>query len=393
MLKAEKQFHAFVRKHISVWVMLAILAVGVAVRIALIPFLSGDFSNFNRPWMREIFRGNITTMISDGRFNYSPLYFYLYKIAGDLFFRLINDVGLLCKLVSIAGEAVLSLGCFALFRPLLTDKRRTPLLFAGLWLNPILILNAAGWGQLDCYYALFCVLAVWLLIKEKPVWAMASFGFACAWKQQALLLLPLFILVYLAGRRRFSLLWFALVPAIMAATSLPMMWIGMDPFILFRIYFAQAQEHGALVLNYPNLYALLGTQNNASCLYIPVMVGVLAALFGLLAARVVKNDVVLEGKTLVLMGAWCVLACVYFLPRMHDRYAIVGEVLLLCYALLVCKPIVTLAAGLCFAATLHAYAAYLTASYCPEGTAVLMLTASLVLTSCEVLRLTAPSKQ
>ena len=41
---------------------------------------------------------------------------------------------------------------------------------------------------------------------------------------------------------------------------------------------------------------------------------------------------------MLLLGAWCVLACIFFLPRMHERYGMVGDVLLMVWAVALAKP-------------------------------------------------------
>ena len=67
----------------------------------------------------------------------------------------------------------------------------------------------------------------------------------------------------------------------------------------------------------------------------------------------------LTDRMAVLMGAWCVLCCVFFLPRMHERYGIVGEVLLLCWAVAVGKPRGFAYVLLGLLPTMSAYAEYM----------------------------------
>ena len=216
MLQAEKHLRKWIRNHMTVLAMLAVAAIGVAVRLSLIPFLSGDFDHFNIPWVDEIQRGQITVMYENGTFNYSPLFFYLYKLTGDVFGT--AHTHLVCKLLHIAAEMALSMLCF-LGIERLRGTRKQPdgasfAVFCCCWLNPVLILNAAAWGQTDSFYVLFSVAAVLLLARRRPVCAMAAFALCCAWKMQGLFLLPLFILLYLCGEKPFSLLWFLLVPAV-----------------------------------------------------------------------------------------------------------------------------------------------------------------------------------
>ena len=67
----------------------------------------------------------------------------------------------------------------------------------------------------------------------------------------------------------------------------------------------------------------------------------------------------LDAPTLALLGAWCVFCCVFFLPRMHERYAVVGEVLLLCWAVWLKKPRALLYVLLSMLPVLSAYSKFL----------------------------------
>lgn len=388
MLRIEIKFRSFVLRHLTSLCLMAVLLTGIFARAALIPFLSGDMTVFNIPWMRAIRKGEISPLIQNGAFNYAPLFLYLFKIASDLFASM--DAGSLCKMLSLGMEVVTSLVCFFAVRRL-RGHGRMPVaadvwLLAGIWLNPLLILNGAAWGQTDCFYAIFCVLAALLLSRDRPVWAMLCFAVAASWKLQAVLMLPLFILMYLCGRKRFSLLWFVLVPAVMLLTSLPMVRFAASPLQIFHTYAAQTNEHWArLVLNYPNLYALLGFEANenagAASLLVPLGVAILAAVYVCAAGYMAGRRMTPMPAGVILLGAWCVLCCAFLLPRMHERYAFVGELLLLMAALTTLKPKLLLATTLCYFATMNAYLHYLVdVSIDSRVTALMQLIALALLT-------------
>ena len=385
MLNLEKRCRSFVKEHFVLIAMLAVLVVGAVVRWALFPFVSGDFKNFNVPWLNEMRRIGGNAMVADGRFNYSPLFFYLFKLTGDLFPA--GDAAVLCKLMSLAAEVVVSLGCFlAVYRMQVKKTAFSALvIFSAFWLHPLLVLNASAWGQTDCYYVIFSLLCVWLFVKKQPVWAIAALGVACSWKLQGIFLLPLVILLYFCSEKHFSILWLLLIPAIMLLTSLPMGLMEMSPMQIFRAYFAQTGEHQTcLALNYPNIYALLGESAETYRLLAPVGVGLLALVFCLSAAWMIRRKTVLKGQSVILAGAWCVLMCTYLLPSMHDRYAMVGELLLLSYALVSRSKTGALATALCVLATLNAYTAYLATPLFPTGFAMLLLAGGLALVCWEL---------
>ena len=80
-------------------------------------------------------------------------------------------------------------------------------------------------------------------------------------------------------------------------------------------------------------------------------------LLGGLAVWMMHRRIELKNKPMiVLLSAWCVLVCVFFLPRMHERYAIVGEILLVCWAVWSFKPRAFLYVVLSTLPTLSSYA-------------------------------------
>lgn len=387
MLRVEKRFRRFLLDHFFVIAIFVVAVIGVLIRSSLFSMISGDLEYFYRGWMYAIQKGQITVLIENGNYDYSPLVFYIYKIVGDLF-KHKAKAEVLCKAIACGADVAMCLLSFAFVWSNLRsgDQRdwKRLIVFGAWWLHPILILNGSGWGQLDCFFAFFSVCSVWLLVKERPILALLSFGVACAWKLQAVLLLPLFVFMYLCGNKRFSLVWFALIPAVMVAFGLPMMHIGVSPLWIFEAFFSQASSFSTqLVKNYPNIYVLLGKTAEAEAMYLAMMIGFLATAFCLAAAWMVKNKTVLANTNTILLGAWSVLMCVYFLPRMHERYAIVGEILLLVYAMLVPGRRIWTAVLLCLTAVLNAYARYLAVEIMPEQLAAIFQMAAIVLVTLE----------
>lgn len=391
MLKIERRILDFIRQHIILFACLAVFVIGVVARVALFPFISDDFRNFNLPWLNELRRIGVNVMIDEERFNYSPFLFYVYQFAANLTSNLYSE--LVGKVVSVLPEVLVSLSCFCVLDRI--QRRGKPanqatfIIFSAFWLNPVLLLNGAAWGQTDCYYAFFSLLAVWLLMCERPVWAIAAMGVSCAVKQQGLFLLPLFILMYFVTAKPFSLLWLVLIPLIMLLTSLPMALFDVSPFYLFKVYALQTGEHlDLLTMNYPNFYTLVASNFEVVGLYMPVCIALLAFAFCFAAVWMIRCRTVLQGQNILLADAWTVLLCTYLLPCMHDRYAIVGELLLLCYALLSRTRTSLIATVLCYLATLNAYAIALSSPFCSTKVAMLMMTVAIILITRELFTVT-----
>lgn len=365
MMKWEQKTRAWIAEH-ALWLGYAAVALlGLFLRYSYLPLLVGDMEFFNAPWFDAIKAGGIGAALDPSlQFNYSPMHLYLWSLATALLGSL--DTVLALKIVCLVMEALLCAACFLVARVLLPASRRKPggfVAFTLIWLNPVLVWNAAGWGQMDASFALFCVLAVLLLLKGKPVWGLAALGFSLAWKLQAILLLPLFLIAYFRGRKRFSFLWFLLLPGILVASGVPMALVGESPLFAVNIYLQQAGQYSKATFNCPNLFALMGEAVGGKQMFVGMFsrtgVVLCVAALGGMAVWMISKKTMLTEQTTVLLGAWCVLCCLFFLPRMHERYGIVGELLLLCWAVGVGKPRGFAYVLLGLLPTLSAYAQYL----------------------------------
>ncbi|MEG2355397.1 MAG: glycosyltransferase 87 family protein [Clostridia bacterium] len=342
MMKWEEKLRAWLMEHVLWLGAAAVLLLGLFLRYTYLPLLVADVEFLNAPWFDAIKAGGMAAALEPSlQYNYSPLHLYLWTLATLLPW----DTYTVLKLVSITMEMLLCAACVVLLRTLLPKQNKKLGSFVGftlLWLNPVLLWNAAGWGQADASFALFCVLALWLLLKEKPAWALAALGVALAWKLQAIFLLPLFMMAYFCGKKRFSALWFLLVPGILVLSGVPMMLIGESPLFAVQVYLGQTDLYSQITYNYPNIYALMGEAIGNKTMILGMfsrtgMALCIAALGGM-AVWLITKKVTLQSRATVLLGAWCVLCCVFFLPRMHERYGIVGELLLLCWAVCLWKP-------------------------------------------------------
>lgn len=362
-MKWENALREWIRAHAMALGYAAVVLLGLFLRYSYMPLLSADFRFFNIPWLEAVREGGVKAVLNpELQYNYSALYLYLMALLAKLPGS--PDTHMLLKGLCIVMEMLTSLTAFALIRRATASRSHHFVGFAAVWLSPVLLWNAAGWGQMDTGFALFSLLAVWLLIREKPVWALMALGVALSWKLQAILLMPLFLLYWFCGKKRFSLFAFLLVPAIWVLSGVPMMHFGESPLFAVKTYLGQAEQYPQATFNYPNLFAIMGEAANQKQMVVGMFsrmgIALAIAALGSMAVWMLYRRVQLHGaQSLLLAGAWCVLCCTFLLPRMHERYAIVGELLLLCWAASTGRK----RGWICFLAsmltTLSAYAEYL----------------------------------
>lgn len=365
MMKWEERLRGWLSRNILWLGFGAVALLGLYLRYAYLPNLAADLEFMNSSWYEAIQRGGMAAALDpELQYTYSPLHLYLWALAAKLLGGLDTHTAL--KLVSLLAEALTAPVFLMLLSRLLPREQKKPGLFIGFalfWLSPVMLWNVAGWGQTDILYALFSLLSVWLLLRDRPEWGLAALGVALAWKLQAVFLLPLYIIAYFCGQKRFSLLWFLAVPGVLVLSGLPMALIGESPLFAVNVYLGQTSLYQEITYNCPNLFALMGDAlNNSQAvlgLFSRTGMALCVAALGVMAVRLIGGRATLNARATVLLGAWCVLCCVFLLPRMHERYGLVGEMLLWCWAAAEGKPRGYLYALAAMAATLSAYAQYM----------------------------------
>lgn len=337
--------------------MVMLLPIGAAMllRALCLDYASLDYQDFLHQWyvyFRE--NGGFGAIAgSVGDYNVPYLYFMAaisYLNVSDLY---------LIKLFSILWDVALAWGCLRLVRSLVRERQGSaaPLIaFGAALLLPTVVLNGAYWGQCDAIYAALCIHAAALALEERGSASAALMGLAFAVKLQSIFVLPLWGVLWLAGRVKFRQLW--AFPLAYLGSALPALLLGKPLGDILGVYLHQMGEYPRLVLNAPSVYQ-----------FIPYGLEVdetLASRLGIAAAGVLV--LVLLGLGLWLRGrldretamAAAVVLCIgvpFFLPHMHERYFFLADVFTLCWACANVRrvPAAVLAGG----ASLASYCVYL----------------------------------
>lgn len=310
--------------------MFYILLVGAVVlsgwiRFVWLPIEGADMGQFFLPWC-ETLKTEGFSAIAQGVGIYSvPLQLILW-VSAVLPLNTVTAI----KLFSILFDYLLAFGVALIVMQLRgKDSPRTleyaMVAFAGTCLLPLVMLNSSFWGQSEAIYACFAIYAVWLLLREKWLAAFLLYALSFSVKLQAVLLLPLFVIVYFV-RRKFSAILFLIIPAVVFVTSLPAVLVGANPMVGLNIYLGQLGYDQAYYLNYPGLPTI--TNNGYVGKFIVVSTGLaLLVCLAMLTWLLIKR-LDLPPPQLIAMAAWSAIACVVLLPGMHERYGYMGEILL-----------------------------------------------------------------
>ncbi len=357
MLQLENRLIEWVRKYCKEISFVMVLVLTYLMRIIFIPIHTWDTDGFYLPWCEEMLAKGFSSIVEGVG---------IYSIAMQLvlWFSAIApfDTAVAIKLFSIVADYIMAAGVAAIVYQLHNggkQQKRTwaYIAFAAATIMPLPLLNSALWGQSDTIYASFAIWCAYFMVKEKPFAAFVLYGVSFSFKLQAILFLPFLVFMYFAGKKRFSVLQFLVPFGVLFISTLPVVVQGASPFIGLKIYRELTKYDKAFYINYPGLPALGQTQDVEIFNLVGTLFGMLVCF--LMLVWLLHNRREVQGENTLLLGAWSVLICAFLLPGMHERYGMIGEVLLWVYFLVKPNKARFLLAALFTFTGYCAYASYL----------------------------------
>ena len=302
------------------------LSIGAALAMlaASMSGVTNDMVDYLIPWFDHIVATGRIAAFAEPFSNYTPPYLYL--LSALTLFEGVAPTMILIKLLSVAGTVALAL---AVRHLLIRLKAPEPDRGAALvFVMPTVLLNAGLLGQCDAMWAAPCVMALAAAVERRHVAMLVWCGIALGFKAQAALVAPFFLALLINRRVPFAL-W-PITPAVFAATMLPALALGWPASSLATIYFNQPETFTALSLNAPNIWAIvqilpLGLPLGG--LATAAAIGATAAYLAYFSARP------LDRRTLLSAALLAPLLTAGLLPRMHECYFFLADVLSLVLAL------------------------------------------------------------
>lgn len=197
---------------------LLILFFGLAIRLILIGNTGfvADIS-FWKSWSLAAYDYGIVWTTENTNINYPPGFIYVLWLMGKMYslignphdynsFWKENNFGFLfvSKSIAILSDIIIALLLYWFFSQKkilkkinfsITENKNLPLfLFSLFFLNPVVILDSALWGQVESFGILFTIVAILFLFFQKPFLATAFFITGTLMKLQNIIFIPLFFL-------------------------------------------------------------------------------------------------------------------------------------------------------------------------------------------------------
>ena len=308
---------------------LTILA--LLMRYVLRNVVAGDYKMFFEPWVSTLREagGGIKGLAAEFEYvDYTTPYLFILSCISICPF--LNTL-LLMKIVSIFFDFVAAFAAMAIVYDRKKSIRYAIIAYGVFLFAPTVIANGSMWAQCDFIFTSFVLWSLYFLLKDKPVPAMIFYGTAFAFKLQTLFIAPLYVILWMKGK--IKLKHFLFLPIMYVVGMIPALLAGENFFELLGVYFMQADgamDIYALSHKFPNVYQFVGTD---TFLFEYADAGIwltLAALIVLMYS-LARKQYELDSELILRMGMLFSMVVVFFLPHMHERYAVLADVLSLVF--------------------------------------------------------------
>ena len=343
----------------------ALCAAAMLARVSFLERSSGDYDIYLADWLQKLAGGSFAEGMRQNIGEYNVLYQYILFIITRLSVPSLYAV----KAVSFIGDAFLAGAAAALAQK---DGKKSMAAFGLALLLPTIVLNGGMFAQCDSLYAACALWGLALALEGKPARAAACFALSLAFKLQAVFILP--IVVVLWADRKLSLSDALVFLGTLVLTALPALLGGKSLGALLSIYTAQTGLYTGLTYNAPSFFAMMDTAGLDVYAYGNFGMALAFGACALLVACGVKQAGRLTREGYLRLALLLPLAIVFFLPRMHERYFYLADIL---SAVLAAKD--KKAAPICALVALASLGSYWETAL-PLSFCALMMFAALILT-------------
>ncbi|GIJ67666.1 hypothetical protein [Virgisporangium ochraceum] len=305
-------------------ILAGLVVLAVLVRVVGRNYVTTDLVVF-RDWYDQLWAAGGITGLREPIGNYNAPFLYLLVVAGFL----PGSTLLKIKLIFAVFDVMVVYFMYRLVALRYPGWRIPTLAALVTAFLPTVVVNASMYGQCESVWAGFALGGLYLLLRDRHWWAVAFFATSVAFKPQGVFILPVLLLLVLAGRVRWRVL--LALPAVYLLLALPAIAVGRGPVELLTVYSSQADDKGGLARSAPSVFQYLqiayagGIFRNLGYLFtIAVVLGI---CYALVASRVDLD------RTRIVTAAACFAVTVPFLlPSMHERYFYLADLLTLALA-------------------------------------------------------------
>ena len=318
LLIAQGRFDA-----LSLLIAAGCLACVMFSRVCLLYFESRDFTAFLADWVKKLralsVRDALVTPI--GNYNMPYLYFLL------IFSRLDIAPIISIKAFSCLFDVVLAYYVMKTVALVTEDRRLHLAAFIVTLALPTVLMNSAQWAQCDSIYVAFCVISLYAAVKGDGRLCAISWTLAFCFKLQAIFILPaLCVALFMGQVKPRHLLW---IPAVFFLSLVPALIAGRSLSSCLSIYINQTQQYPELYSNAPTLWRFFtGVDFEGYSNVTVFLAGAAVLLFMYFCLTGYKT---FAPQDLIRLFFVSSMLLPYILPRMHERYFYMADIMSFLY--------------------------------------------------------------
>lgn len=331
---------------IVVVVGLLALASAIIMRLAMFNYQSGDYVVFWEVWLTRLREGGFRALGDGTWYDYNPPYMYILWLISlmpkTLEIRLFGYTSsfllelYLIKFVSIIFDILLAWIVYKFARLFSIGQLPSFLISAGLLMLPTVFMNSSVWAQCESISAFFVLFSIYELLKGNQTKGVVLYSIGFIFKLQAVFLMPVIILFllknWISWRRICEYL--AIFISIFVLPLLPAWIIAGRPISDLLLIYARGVGSRGFSNNATSIWTFLPfkleseyyTQVNLSAISMAVILVI--AVFVTFFINQNKINSIDWLKLSVLIAIMVPL----FLPKMHDRYFYIAEIMAYIYA-------------------------------------------------------------
>jgi len=300
------------RQRLAISLSMVLMGCSLFIRFKLLGLSNADLIQI-KGWYDHLYINGAAGLADPTFSNYPPAYLYLLWFS-TLFSNWVDGYSAI-KLIPTLFDLLSAVVIFRMAH-LRYDTVKSYIITAGFCLLPTIMFNSTGWGQIDSMYVSFLLLCLYLLLTDKPAWALISFGMAFSFKAQSIFFLPFPGILFLKGR--FKWYYFLLVPAVYVILGFPAAWLGRSWYSILTIYIGQVGQFRTLSNNAPNLYIFISNTIYDSGVRVGLGIFVLTmVIWGWINWR---SNITFSQRQMSLMALTALVLVSFALPKMHERY-------------------------------------------------------------------------
>ena len=294
-------------------------------RVSLLYFVSDDYEYFLRDWVRKFGEMSVKEALCTSIGDYNLPYIYILLI----FSRIDLHSMLLIKSFSCIFDVVLAYFVMKIVMFGVKDRRLQMASFVLTLAAPTVMINSAQWSQCDSLYVSFCLMSMLAALRGKGRPCAICWTIAFCFKMQAIFILPALGIALFMGKVRWKhLLW---IPVVYLLSLVPALVCGRSLLSCLDIYSHQTQEYAFLFHNAPTIWRFFEGADFESFSVVSVFTaGAAVILFIYFCSTFVRE---LKDEDLVKLFFLSSMLVPYLLPRMHERYFYMADIMSLIYFL------------------------------------------------------------